>query len=71
MSIRGKKGLGLGQRLSLSKLRRSQSESESYECSEPLSQSQGQIGYAIIPMIARGIMLGLDQPVILHLLDIE
>nr|POF19866.1 leaf rust 10 disease-resistance locus receptor-like protein kinase-like 2.1 [Quercus suber] len=69
--VGGKKGLGLGQRLSLSKLRRSQSESESYECSEPLSQSQGQIGYAIIPMIARGIMLGPDQPVILHLLDIE
>ncbi|KAF5446184.1 hypothetical protein F2P56_031830 [Juglans regia] len=31
----------------------------------------GQIGYAIVPMIARGVMLGLDQPVILHLLDIE
>ncbi|XP_062174495.1 malate dehydrogenase, cytoplasmic-like isoform X1 [Alnus glutinosa] len=31
----------------------------------------GQIGYAIVPMIARGIMLGPDQPVILHLLDIE
>ena len=30
-----------------------------------------QIGYAIAPMIARGIMLGPDQPVILHLLDIE
>ncbi|KAK7820882.1 malate dehydrogenase [Quercus suber] len=30
----------------------------------------GQIGYAIAPMIARGIMLGPDQPVILHLLDI-
>eukprot|EP00271_Cylindrocystis_brebissonii_P008828 TRINITY_DN23331_c0_g1_i1.p1 TRINITY_DN23331_c0_g1~~TRINITY_DN23331_c0_g1_i1.p1 ORF type:complete len:332 (+),score=71.12 TRINITY_DN23331_c0_g1_i1:163-1158(+) len=30
----------------------------------------GQIGYALVPMIARGIMLGPDQPVILHLLDI-
>lgn len=30
----------------------------------------GQIGYAICPMIARGVMLGPDQPVILHLLDI-
>ncbi len=31
----------------------------------------GQIGYAICPMIARGVMLGPDQPVILHMLDIE
>ncbi|XP_021748298.1 malate dehydrogenase, cytoplasmic-like [Chenopodium quinoa] len=31
----------------------------------------GQIGYALVPMIARGLMLGPDQPVILHLLDIE
>lgn len=31
----------------------------------------GQIGYALVPMIARGVMLGPDQPVILHLLDIE
>lgn len=30
----------------------------------------GQIGYALAPMIARGVMLGSDQPVILHLLDI-
>ncbi|KAL5571633.1 hypothetical protein UlMin_021230 [Ulmus minor] len=30
-----------------------------------------QIGYAIVPMIARGAMLGLEQPVILYLLDIE
>ena len=29
------------------------------------------MGYAIVPMIARGIVLGPDQPVILHLLDIE
>ncbi|KAL9252736.1 Malate dehydrogenase, cytoplasmic-like protein [Drosera capensis] len=31
----------------------------------------GQIGYALVPMIARGVMLGPDQPVILHLLDIQ
>ncbi|KAL6970562.1 Lymphocyte antigen 86 [Sarracenia purpurea var. burkii] len=30
----------------------------------------GQIGYALVPMIARGVILGPDQPVILHLLDI-
>ena len=32
--------------------------------------SAGQIGYALVPMIARGVMLGPDQPVILHMLDI-
>ncbi|GMI75828.1 cytosolic-NAD-dependent malate dehydrogenase 3 [Hibiscus trionum] len=31
----------------------------------------GQIGYALVPMIARGVMLGPDQPVIIHMLDIE
>ncbi|KAJ0836858.1 putative malate dehydrogenase [Helianthus annuus] len=31
----------------------------------------GQIGYALLPMIARGAMLGRDQPVIIHMLDIE
>jgi len=31
----------------------------------------GQIGYALLPMIARGTMLGLNQPVMLHMLDIE
>ncbi|XP_071736095.1 malate dehydrogenase-like [Rutidosis leptorrhynchoides] len=31
----------------------------------------GQIGYALVPMIARGAMLGADQTVILHMLDIE
>ncbi|KAI3967308.1 hypothetical protein MKW92_008115 [Papaver armeniacum] len=31
---------------------------------------QGQIGYALVPMIARGVMLGADQSVILHMLDI-
>ncbi|XP_065859247.1 malate dehydrogenase, cytoplasmic-like isoform X2 [Euphorbia lathyris] len=30
----------------------------------------GQIGYAIVPLIARGAMLGPEQPVILHMLDI-
>lgn len=30
----------------------------------------GQIGYALVPMIARGVMLGANQPVILHMLDI-
>ncbi|KAH7573235.1 hypothetical protein JRO89_XS03G0096000 [Xanthoceras sorbifolium] len=30
----------------------------------------GQIGYALVPMVARGVMLGADQPVILHMLDI-
>jgi hypothetical protein len=37
----------------------------------PLPLIAGQIGYAICPMIARGAMLGPDQPVILHMLDIE
>ncbi|GAB4861946.1 hypothetical protein Ancab_037201 [Ancistrocladus abbreviatus] len=31
----------------------------------------GQIGYALVPMIARGLMFGPYQPVILHMLDIE
>lgn len=30
----------------------------------------GQIGYALVPMIARGVLLGASQPVILHMLDI-
>lgn len=30
----------------------------------------GQIGYALCPMVAAGRMLGPDQPVVLHLLDI-
>nr|XP_023906820.1 malate dehydrogenase, cytoplasmic-like [Quercus suber] len=29
----------------------------------------GKIGYAILQMIARGVLLGLDQPVTLHLFD--
>jgi len=37
----------------------------------PSLRRTGQIGYAIVPMIARGVMLGPDQPVILHMLDIE
>ena len=40
-------------------------------CSPVLRPRAGQIGYAICPMIARGAMLGPDQPVILHMLDIE
>ncbi|WZZ13782.1 hypothetical protein YC2023_106871 [Brassica napus] len=35
-----------------------------------VSERNRQIGYALVPMIARGIMLGADQPVILHMLDI-
>ncbi|PWA36871.1 malate dehydrogenase, cytoplasmic [Artemisia annua] len=31
----------------------------------------GQIAYALVPMIARGEMLGPEQPVILHMLDIQ
>ncbi|KAL5216413.1 hypothetical protein ABZP36_007814 [Zizania latifolia] len=30
----------------------------------------GQIGYAVVAMIARGLMLGADQPVVLHMLDL-
>ncbi|GBG88739.1 hypothetical protein CBR_g48269 [Chara braunii] len=30
----------------------------------------GQIGYALVPLIARGHLLGANQPVILHMLDI-
>eukprot|EP00244_Chara_vulgaris_P005839 TRINITY_DN22489_c0_g1_i3.p1 TRINITY_DN22489_c0_g1~~TRINITY_DN22489_c0_g1_i3.p1 ORF type:complete len:390 (+),score=72.26 TRINITY_DN22489_c0_g1_i3:167-1171(+) len=30
----------------------------------------GQIGYALVPLIARGHLLGPDQPIILHMLDI-
>lgn len=36
-----------------------------------ITGAAGQIGYAILPMVSAGRMLGLDQPVILHLLDIE
>ncbi|CAI8606655.1 unnamed protein product [Vicia faba] len=31
----------------------------------------GQIGYALVPMIARGMVLGPNQPVILHMLETE
>ncbi|GKV12808.1 hypothetical protein SLEP1_g23906 [Rubroshorea leprosula] len=31
----------------------------------------GRVGYALVPMIAKGAMLGPDQPVILHMLDIS
>lgn len=37
----------------------------------PLLLLAGQIGYAIVGMAASGDMLGLQQPIILHLLDIE
>jgi len=36
-----------------------------------ITGAAGQIGYALAPMVARGVMLGPDQPVVLHLLDIE
>lgn len=36
-----------------------------------ITGAAGQIGYALAPMVARGAMLGPNQPVILHLLDIE
>ncbi|KAF1877327.1 hypothetical protein Lal_00012100 [Lupinus albus] len=43
-----------------------------YRESEPVTVLvTGQIGYALVPMIARGVMLGPNQPVILHMLDIE
>ena len=35
-----------------------------------LDDTAGQIGYALAPRVASGTMLGPDQPVILHLLDI-
>ena len=35
-----------------------------------ITGAAGQIGYALAPMIARGVMLGPEQTVILHLLDI-
>lgn len=36
-----------------------------------ITGAAGQIGYAVCPLIASGRMLGLNQPVILHLLDVE
>ncbi|XP_010264334.1 PREDICTED: malate dehydrogenase, cytoplasmic-like isoform X1 [Nelumbo nucifera] len=36
-----------------------------------ITGAAGQIGYALAPMVARGVMLGPDQPIILHLLDIQ
>ncbi|PPD79476.1 hypothetical protein GOBAR_DD23590 [Gossypium barbadense] len=35
-----------------------------------MAKEPRQIGYALVPMIARGVMLGADQPVILNMLDI-
>lgn len=42
----------------------------SYELMHLLVEFSGQIGYALVPMIARGVLLGPNQPVILHMLDI-
>lgn len=36
-----------------------------------ITGAAGQIGYALVPMVASGRMFGAKQPVILHLLDIE
>jgi len=36
-----------------------------------ISGAAGQIGYALIPVVCSGLVFGLDQPVILHLLEIE
>ena len=36
-----------------------------------ITGAAGQIGYALLFRIASGDMLGKDQPVILHLLEIE
>jgi malate/lactate dehydrogenase len=35
-----------------------------------ITGAAGQIGYALIPLVAKGLMLGPDQPIILHLLEI-
>jgi lactate/malate dehydrogenase, NAD binding domain len=35
-----------------------------------ITGAAGQIGYALAPMVARGAMLGTEQSIILHLLDI-
>jgi len=36
-----------------------------------ITGAAGQIGYALLPLIATGQMFGTDQPVILHLLEVE
>ncbi|KAG2495875.1 hypothetical protein HYH03_006113 [Edaphochlamys debaryana] len=36
-----------------------------------ITGAAGQIGYALAPQVATGNMLGSDQPIILHLLDVE
>nr|QKY15196.1 NAD-dependent malate dehydrogenase (MDH) [Polytomella parva] len=36
-----------------------------------ITGAAGQIGYALAPMVASGYMLGPNQPIVLHLLDIE
>jgi malate dehydrogenase len=53
-----------------------QSQQQNYKMSKSpirvlISGAAGQIGYALIPLVAGGQVFGLDQPVILHLLDIE
>jgi len=35
-----------------------------------ITGAAGQIGYSIIPMVSNGSVFGLDQPIILHLLDL-
>jgi len=36
-----------------------------------ITGAAGQIGYALLPLIASGQMFGTDQPIILHLLEVE
>ncbi len=36
-----------------------------------ITGAAGQIAYSLIPLIASGSVFGSDQPIILHLLDIE
>jgi len=36
-----------------------------------ISGAAGQIGYALIPVVCSGLVFGFDQPIILHLLEIE
>ncbi|KAL8115190.1 hypothetical protein AgCh_021864 [Apium graveolens] len=50
-----------------------QGESDSHSCCRDWEWQEyvGQKGYALVPMFSRGEMLGTNQPVILHLLDIE
>jgi len=36
-----------------------------------ISGAAGQIGYALIPVVCSGLVFGFDQPIVLHLLEIE